>query len=65
MWNKIKSLFAKPKPALDLEGSTVIYFDDGSVEVPNSITIQEMRMLRFFPTEVIDRLEVQRNRVLH
>ena len=59
-----KSLFTKPKP--EPESSMVIFFDNRSVEVPDKLTIQELRMLRFFPPEIIDALEVARdNRVIH
>ena len=62
--NWFKSLFTKPKP--ETESSMVIFFDNRSVEVPDKLTIQELRMLRFFPPEVIDALEVARdNRVIH
>ena len=62
--NWFKSLFhVKPKP--EPEGFTIVYFKDGYIGVPDSLPLQEIRRVRLFPTEVIDQLEANRNRVLH
>ena len=63
MFKWIKSFFAKPKP--EPEGFTIVYFEDGYIGVPDSLPLKEIRRVRLFPTEVIDQLEANRNRVLH
>ena len=66
MFKWFKSFFAKPEPKPDPESSIVIFFEDGSVEVPDRLSIQELRRQQFFPVEVIDALEAARDkRVVH